>query len=128
MRVAANGDVYVPDSEDEASGMEVESGGVEVADLGVSADGIAVGPDRVVDVEDGLDAEVEGVPVDAVEVAADGGATDGVKVAADASGISKEMHPEVAARLKVVLAHMDSAFHDIFVGMYKVMVPAFFKP
>ncbi|RLN28657.1 hypothetical protein C2845_PM05G05190 [Panicum miliaceum] len=100
--------------------MEVESGGVEVADLGVSADGIAVGPDRVVDVEDGLDAEVEGVPVDDVEVAADGGATDGVKVAADASGISEEMHPEVAARLKVVLAHMDPAFHGIFVSMYKI--------
>ncbi|CAN6208745.1 unnamed protein product [Urochloa humidicola] len=104
MRVDTNGNVYVPDSEDEEPGMEVEVGGVKVADL----EGAAV-------VGDGFD------------VAAEGGEADGVKVPADAAS-GDEMHPKVVARLNMVLAHIDPAFHDIFVDMLKVLVPAFFDP
>ena len=140
MRVDANGDVYVPDSEDEESGMVVDAGGVEMADFGAgsgAADGaqmaivgvptetIAIGAVGVA--EDGFDVVTKGVPADAVEVASDGGATDAVKVATSV-GTSEEMHPKVAARMKKLLAQMDPTFHDVFVSMFKVMVPAFFKP
>ena len=30
--------------------------------------------------------------------------------------------------MKKLLAQMDPTFHDVFVSMFKVMVPAFFKP
>nr|CAB3451430.1 unnamed protein product [Digitaria exilis] len=83
MRVDADGDVYVPDSEDE----EVDLGGISVAANG-----------------------------DHMDVAAEEGAADGVKVAAD-MGTGEEMHPEVAARLKKVLGHMDPTFSDVFVSM-----------
>ncbi|CAN6253224.1 unnamed protein product [Urochloa humidicola] len=135
MRVDTNGNVYVPDSEDEEPGMEVEAGDVEVADL----EGTAVAGD-------GVDVEAEGGEADGVKVAADaasgdemhpegdgvgvkaeGGDADGVKVAADAASGDK-MHPEVVARLNMVLACIDPAFRDIFVDMLKVLVPAFFDP
>ena len=80
--------------------------------------------------EDDFDAVTKGtkgVPADAVEVASDKGATDGVKVATSV-GTNEEMHPEVSARMNKLLAQMDPTFHDVFVSMFKVMVPAFFKP
>lgn len=127
MRVDANGDVYVPDSEDEESGMEVDARGLEVADLGgasVTAACLQM-DDRVL--VDGVDGTVESVPVDDVEVTAEGVAVDGFKLAADAA-TGEDMHPVVAARLKKVLSNMDPIFHDVFVNMCKVMLPAFFKP
>jgi hypothetical protein len=41
---------------------------------------------------------------------------------------AKEMDlaPEVAARLKEVVANIDPIYHDVFVSMYKVLVPIFF--
>lgn len=129
MRVDANGDVYAPDSDEEKSGMEVKASGLEMVDLGgasgpangiqmafvgVPTDAIEVDADGIAG--DGSDVVAEGVPVDAVELPAGGGATDGVKVAADVAGTSKEMHPVVAARLKMLLAHMDPTFHDVFVN------------
>ena len=133
-------DPIVPHSEDEESGMVVDAGGVEMADFGAglgAADGaqmaivgvptetIAIGAIGVA--EDGFDVVTKGVPADAVEVVSDGGATDAVKVATSV-GTSEEMHPKVAARMKKLLAQMDPTFHDVFVSMFKVMVPAFFKP
>ncbi|KAF8696801.1 hypothetical protein HU200_036438 [Digitaria exilis] len=127
MRVDGNGDIYIPDSEDEEPAVEVEAGDVEVANLGgalVAANGLQIG-DGVK--SDGLDLATESVPADAVKVATEVDAVGGIKVAPDMA-TDEEMHPEVAARLKKALAHMDPTFHDLFVSMYKVMVPAFFKP
>ncbi|KAF8779349.1 hypothetical protein HU200_002614 [Digitaria exilis] len=127
MRVDGNGDIYIPDSEDEEPTVEVEAGDVEVAnmtDLEVPVNPKAIG-DGVK--SDGLDLATESVPADAVKVATEVDAAGGIKVAPDVA-TDEEMHPEVAARLKKALAHMDPTFHDLFVSMYKVMVPAFFKP
>ncbi|CAN6354046.1 unnamed protein product [Urochloa humidicola] len=147
MRVDPDGNLYVPDSEedeapvdpdsnlcvpdseeDEAPDMEVESSGVDLADSGgtsVASVAIAVGANRVVG--DGVDAAAEGIPVDAANVAAEEGDADGVKVE-EASGTGKEMQQEVAARLKTLLAHIDPSFRDVFISMLKVLVPAFFDP
>ncbi|RCV39020.1 hypothetical protein SETIT_8G189200v2 [Setaria italica] len=126
MCVDANGDVYIPDSEDEESGMEMEWGAKEVADLGAAS--VTTGGVQMADgvVGDGIDVAAESVAMDAVEVAAKGGAADGVELPVD-SATAEEMHPELTARLKMLLAHMDPIFHDVFVSMYKVMEPAFFN-
>lgn len=131
MRVAADGDVYVPDSEDEESGVEVETDGEGLVDLGGipvagNSKQIAVGevPADAIDVAVGA----------SVDVAAEEGTADDVNVAGDMRTSEEmhpegeEMHPKVAARLKKVTADMDPAFRDVFISMYKVMVPAFFKP
>ncbi|PUZ65581.1 hypothetical protein GQ55_3G235900 [Panicum hallii var. hallii] len=84
MRVDANGDVYIPYSEDEESGMDVEAGatdgvadfggasgaadGMQMALVGVPDETITVGADGVAD--DGFDVVAEGVPADAIEIAA----------------------------------------------------------
>ncbi|CAN6338282.1 unnamed protein product [Urochloa humidicola] len=104
MRVDNNGNVYVPDSEDEEPGMGVEAGSVEAADSGGAA-----------------------VTGDGIDVAAEGGEVDGVKVVSDAVS-GDEMHPKMVERLNMVLAHIDPAFHNILVDMLKVTVPAFFDP
>lgn len=41
MRVDANGDVYIPDSEDEEADMKMEGGGVDLADLGGASASVA---------------------------------------------------------------------------------------
>lgn len=47
MRVDADGNVYVPDSEDEETGLEVETSGEQMAAGGVPADAIVTGADTV---------------------------------------------------------------------------------
>ncbi|CAL4964606.1 unnamed protein product [Urochloa decumbens] len=116
MRVDSNGGVYVPDSEDEEADMEMEVGSVDLANSGgasVTPDAIAVGADGVMG--DGIDVAAEGIPADAVNVEED-------------AGTCEEMHPKVAARLKMLLDHIDPTFRDVFVSMLKVLVPAFFDP
>jgi hypothetical protein len=39
-----------------------------------------------------------------------------------------DLAPEVAAHLKQVLANIDPIYHVVFVSMYKVLVPIFFRP
>ena len=102
------------DSEDEDSGMEVDADGV-----GVAAEGAAT--------TNGVDLSVERPPVSGA------GATGedlplGPPVVApdDASGM--DLAPEVAARLKEVLANMDPIYHEVFISMYKILVPIFFCP
>jgi hypothetical protein len=126
MRVDANNDVYITDSEDEEDGMEIEACSVNVADLGgasVAPNGIVVGGDKVM--VDGVDVATEGIPVGAVNVAAEEG--DGVKVKEDV-GTREEMHPNVVARLKMLLDHIDPTFRDVFISMLKIFVLAFFDP
>lgn len=60
MRVGANGDVYVPDSEEEDSSMEVEVGGADVADSGGAMAAV-----------DGMQMAVVGVPPDSIAVGSD---------------------------------------------------------
>ncbi|CAM0144683.1 unnamed protein product [Urochloa decumbens] len=108
MRVDSNGSVYVPDSEDEEADMEMEEGSVNLANSGgtsVAPDAIAVGGDGVMG--DGVDAAAEGIPADAVNFEED-------------AGTGEEMHPKVAARLKMLLDHIDPTFRDVFVSMLKV--------
>lgn len=40
----------------------------------------------------------------------------------------KEVQPDVPEALKEVLAHMDPIYHDVFVSMYKLLVPICFHP
>jgi hypothetical protein len=40
----------------------------------------------------------------------------------------KEVQPDVPEALKDVLAHMDHIYHDVFVSMYKLLVPICFHP
>jgi len=96
-----------------------------MAIVGVPTETIAIGANGVA--EDGFDVVTKGIPANAVEVVSDGGAIDAVKVVTGV-GTNEEMHPKVAARMKKLLAQMDPTFHDVFVSMFKVMVPAFFKP
>ncbi|CAO2148232.1 unnamed protein product [Urochloa humidicola] len=89
--------------------MEMEAGGIDLADLGgasVTPDAIAVGGDGVMG--DGIDvAAQEGIPADAVNIEED-------------AGTGEEMDPKVAARLKMLLDHIDPTFRDVFVSMLKV--------
>jgi hypothetical protein len=39
-----------------------------------------------------------------------------------------DLAPEVAACLKDVLANMDPIYHEVFMSMYKILVPIFFRP
>jgi hypothetical protein len=78
-------------------------------------------------VGDAVDVTEGDIPVDAVEVATEGVPAAGIKLAADAT-TDEEMHPVVVVRLKKLLAHMDPSYRDVFVNMYKVIVPAFFNP
>ena len=61
---------------------------------------------------------------DAMEVAAE--VAPGMKVAAEAPP-AVELPREVQARLEMVLATIDPVYHDVFINLYKVIVPAFFK-
>ncbi|CAN6209970.1 unnamed protein product [Urochloa humidicola] len=120
MRVDSNGNLFVPDSEDEELGMETKASGADVADLRVALvapDAIAVGADGVMG--DGVDVASESIPTDSVNVAAEEGDADGVKVEEDV-GTGEEMHPKVAARLKMLLNHIDPTFRDVFVEMLKI--------
>jgi hypothetical protein len=74
-----------------------------------------------------VDVTEEGIPMNVVKVAVEGFPTVGTKPTADAT-TGKEMHPVVAACLQKLLAHMDPSYRDVFVNMYKIMVPAFFNP
>lgn len=62
-----------------------------------------------------------------MEVAAEGAT--GKEVAADEAArmASEELPPKVQACLEKVLAGMDLVYHNFFISMYKVMVPALFK-
>lgn len=44
----------------------------------------------------------------------------------DASGM--DLAPKVVARLKEVLVNMDPIYHEVFISMYKILVPIFFRP
>jgi hypothetical protein len=44
----------------------------------------------------------------------------------DTSGM--DLAPKVAAHLKEVLANMDPIYHEVFISMYKILVPIFFCP
>ena len=80
----------------------------EYSDMEVKTDGVGVVP---ADGPGGQVLSVEGPPV----VDAD-----------EASEI--DLAPEVAARLKKVLANIDPIYHGVFVSMCKVLVPIFFRP
>ena len=80
----------------------------EDSDMEVKTDGVGVVP---ADGPGGQVLSVEGPPV----VDAD-----------EASEI--DLAPEVAARLKKVLANIDPIYHGVFVSMCKVLVPIFFRP
>jgi hypothetical protein len=106
--------LYVLNSEDEDSGMEVDEDGV-----GVAAEGATT--------VNGADLSMERPPVSGGGVAGEDLSLGPLVVAPDgASGM--DLAPEVAARLKEVLANMDPIYHEVFIGMYKILVPIFFCP
>ena len=80
----------------------------EDSDMEVKTDGVGVVP---ADGPGGQVLSVEGPPV------------------VDADEASEmDLAPEVAARLKKVLANIDPIYHGVFVSMCKVLVPIFFRP
>lgn len=109
LSITSRGEAYVPDSEDEDDNMEMEDMAMEgEADVMVPATRSAtvVRPGRA------MVRAADGVPC--IEAAADGPP-------------DLELAPEVQARLQEVLAGIDPMYHDVFISMYKVMVPAFFR-
>ncbi|CAN6340227.1 unnamed protein product [Urochloa humidicola] len=111
LRINSQGEVYVPDSEEEEADMETE----EVAE-GAAAMKVATthSPAAAVarDVDPTVVVSAHGPPATEASVNNDP---------------SMELAPEVQARLKVVLAGKDSRYHDFFISLYKVMVLALFK-
>ena len=115
LRFNSQGDVYVPDFEDEEEALEVSVNGPVDVDLAPAmATYRATGVDM------------------APTVAADGAASVEMKpeVAARLAKkvIGEDRHPEVAALLAKVLCKMEPLYHECFIDMYKVMMPNFFTP
>ncbi|CAN6164036.1 unnamed protein product [Urochloa humidicola] len=104
LRINSQGEVYVPDSEEEDD-MEME----DVA-VGLAADGAP-----------GMEVAVDRAP--GVEVAAVG--RSGLEVSVEGAP-GMEFAPDVQAHLDAVLAGIDPMYHDVYISLYKVMVPAFF--
>jgi hypothetical protein len=140
LRINAEGILYVLDSEDEDSNMDVDADAV-----GVATEGAATA--------NGADLSVEGPPV-AIDGAANGcrccrrestprpsigasggrcygcrrGTAPGPSLVAPGDASGMDLAPEVAAHLKEVLASMDPIYHEVFISMYKILVPIFFRP
>jgi hypothetical protein len=133
LRFNSQGDVYVPDSEDDESGVDlapaVAANGAAGAHLApaVVADGVAGVQLTPTVATDG----VTGVDV-APAVAADrvAGVEMNPEVAARLAKnvLGEDLHPEVAARLAESLSRIEPFCHEWFIGAYKVMVPLFFTP
>jgi hypothetical protein len=41
---------------------------------------------------------------------------------------NKDVPPEVPEQLKEVLANLDPIYHDVFVSLYKILVPICLRP
>jgi len=129
LRFNSQGDVFVPDSEDEDAAPEVAADGAVGQELAH-----AVASDRVVGMDLTLVNAADGAAsMDvAPAVAPDGVA--GVKMNPEVAGrlakkvLGEDLHPDVAARLAEVLSDMEPLYHELFIAMYKVMVPLFFTP
>jgi hypothetical protein len=119
LHIDCHGNVYVPDSEAEESSTEE--------------------PEACGDVAKGMDLAVELVPEgDAVGAAV----VDQIpNVAADQAphadlpvkgplvlATNKDVPPEVPEQLKEVIANMDPIYHDVFVSLYKILVPICLLP
>jgi hypothetical protein len=129
----SQGEVYVPDSEDDESGADlapaVAANGAAGADLApaVTAEG-AAGVQLAPTVPADGTAGVDVAPV----VTADGAA--GVEMSPEVAAriakkvLGEDLHPEVAVRLAEVLSRIEPFCHEWFIGVYKVMVPLFFTP
>jgi hypothetical protein len=141
--------LYVLNSKDEDSDVEFEVDGMEVATEGAST---ANGPvDQDLFEEGPLVVDVDGVvvqdlprkgppPVAEAEASSMDLPPEGHPLVAGVGAIGEELPPqvdeasemdlapEVAARLKQVLANIDPIYHGVFVSMYKVLVPIFFRP
>ncbi|CAO2167276.1 unnamed protein product [Urochloa humidicola] len=90
---------------------------LRMAAIELPSGAISVGANTVVrDVD-----AAKSIPADVVTVGAEGGDSDGVKAVVD-KPTADEMHPEVVARLKMVLPRIDPTFRDIFVSMLKFLV------
>lgn len=119
LRFNSQGYVYVPDSEDDESAMDLAP--AVAADKAV---GLDLAPTMATDRAAGVDV----VPL----VAADGAAS--VEMNPDVAArlakqvLGEDLHPEVAARLAEVLSKIEPFCHECFIGMYKDLVPIFFTP
>lgn len=130
LRVNAEGFLYVLDSEEEKSDMEVDADGVSVATKGAAT-------------FNGVDLSMEAPPV-----AGDGSASEDLPLGPSVVGngaadedmplrpplvamdeaARMDLAPEVAARVKEVLANIDPLYHEFFISMYKILVPILFRP
>jgi hypothetical protein len=142
-RVNSQGELYVPDSEDEEEALEVSANGPVDVDLApvVAADGAAgvdlpptVGADAASDIDLPPAVAANGAAgVDLVQAVAANGAASVEMTPEVAASLAKkvlgeDLHREVAALLAAVLSKMEPFYHECFIDMYKVMVPIFFTP
>lgn len=107
LHIDPDGNVYVPDSEDEESGMEYQACGQHVS----------AGKELVMDLNPQVHDETA-VQAAGVEIASD--------MVADEDSRMK-VPTEVPEPLKEVLANMDPLYHDVFVSLYKILVPICFR-
>ena len=117
LHINCHGNVYVPDSEDEESSMEDQACG-----LHVSA-GTKLAMDLTPQVHDEATVGAAGVEM-APDVTADQAAHKDLPVDEDSR---MKVPTEVPEQLKEVLANMDPIYHDVFVSMYKILVPICFR-
>ncbi|CAN6283792.1 unnamed protein product [Urochloa humidicola] len=105
LRINSEGEVYVPDSEDEEANMEME----DVVAKGVAAVKVAAAhsPAAAVATDVGPTVVVAAHGAPAMELPVD-------------NDPSMVLAPEVQARLKAVLAGKDPRHHDFFISLYKV--------
>lgn len=129
LHIDCHGNVYVPDSEEESGTEEAEACGLDVAagmDLAVDltsrkAVGVELLPEG--------DAVVDGVVDQVPDVAADQAPHEDLPVKGPpVVATSKDVPPEVREQLKEVLANLDPIYHDVFVSLYKILVPICLRP
>lgn len=121
LRLDAEGNLYVLDSEDEDCDMEVAADYVGVATEGATNENRA----------GSYDPPMEGHPMvdtDANEAAVKDLPSEGHPLVIGDGAAANNLDPKVADRLKKVLANIDPVDHDVVVSMYKLLVPTLFRP
>jgi hypothetical protein len=117
LHIDSHGNVYVPDSEEESGTEEAEACGLDVA----------AGMDLAVDLTPQVPKAV-GVELVPEGDAVVDGVVDEVSDVASAVPTNKDVPHDVPEQLKEVLVNLDPIYHDVFVSLYKILVPICLRP
>lgn len=74
------------------------------------------------------DAVVDGVVDQVPDVATDQAPHEDLPVKGSPVATNKDVPPEVPEELKEVLGNLDPIYHDVFVSLYKILVPICLRP